>query len=362
MKKQPPRASSTASGSNPELKSTFLAYAEQVRPKVESHLHAKLSREIRGVKTLGPELVSACSALCEVCLRGGKRIRAALVFVGARCTQGRPSSELLTEIAAAVELLHAYFLVHDDWMDGDLVRRGGPSAHAMLRTLYGKEKGDAAAILAGDWGAAVANQWIAQLDLPKEKLSRLSSAYYAMQRAAIHGQLRDTLAEGHNLERTYELKTASYTVQGPLALGAIVGGAKPETLKALRAVAVPLGVAFQLRDDLIGLFSTESETGKPFGSDIKSGKFTAAASYALGCARGRAKRVLDTAFGNPNATQRELYDAVQVIESLGAKVKVERRIAQLLRISERRLREAPITTEGRILLASASQALALRST
>jgi geranylgeranyl diphosphate synthase, type I len=347
---------------NSEQKSRFLAFADEVRPRVERRLHRNLARELQAIKRFGPEVVSACSALSEVCLRGGKRIRAALVFAGASCCRGRVNESLLVEIGSVVELLHAYFLVHDDWMDGDLVRRGGPSAHAILRDCYGQAAGDSAAILAGDWGATVANHWMAQLDLPLATATHLRRAYYDMQRAAIYGQLRDTLIKGDNIELTYVLKTASYTVEGPLVLGAIVGGATPATLSALKKFAIPLGIAFQLRDDLIGLFSDEAATGKPFGSDLKAGKYTSAARYALDRARGADKRLIKSVFGNPRATKRQLRDAVNLIGALGARAEVERRILQLVRLAARRLQAAPIADEGRELLASASSALALRST
>jgi len=295
-------------------------------------------------------------------LRGGKRIRATLVHVGALCFRKHVNQSLLEELGAAIELLHAYFLVHDDWMDGDLVRRGGPSAHAILREQFGQAAGDAAAILAGDWGATVANHWMSRLDLPKAALCHVLVAYYEMQRAAIYGQLRDSLARGVDIERTYALKTASYTVEGPLVLGALAMGVKPKDVKVLSGFATPLGVAFQLRDDLIGLFSSETETGKPFGSDLKAGKFTFVAGDALARARGNELRLLQSAFGNARATKAQLRDAVNIIESLGARERAERRIVQLLALAQHRLAKAPISAQGEALLLSAAQALALRST
>ncbi len=341
--------------------SVFLAFADGVRAKVETRLRRRLATEIRGLNAIGPEAVSACTALSDVCMRGGKRLRAALVSAGARCFRLRQDDELLIEIGAAVELLHAYLLVHDDWMDGDLVRRGGPSAHALLRRLYGQPAGDAAAILAGDWGAAVANDWMSQLALPRPTLARLLSTFSQMQRAAIGGQLRDILAKDSDIERTYQLKTASYTVEGPLALGALVSGATATGLGAIRKFAIPVGVAFQLRDDLIGLFGATTDTGKPFGSDLRAGKRTPAAIYAISRARGSDRRILAGVFGNPQASNRQLRNAVQVFESVGAKQLVEQRIASLLKLANRQLRLAPINEEGRELLASAATALVLRS-
>lgn len=350
-----------ASDTKPLDESPFAAFAGGVRVKVEARLRRRLASELRGVRAFGPEAASACAALSEVCLRGGKRLRAVLVCAGALCFNRRHDKSVLVEIGTAVELLHAYFLVHDDWIDGDLLRRGGPSAHGRLRGLYGQATGDAAAILAGDWGAAVASDWMAQLPLPAVTTTKLLSVFSQMQRAAIGGQMRDILANGEDIERTYRLKTASYTVQGPLTLGAIVGGASSRQLTAIRGFALPLGVAFQLRDDLIGLFGATQETGKPFGSDLRAGKRTLAASYALKLARGADRRIIADVFGNPKASQRQLRDAVGVFESVGAQKMVEKRIASLLRTAIRHLRLAPIREEGRELLVSAATALTLRS-
>ena len=355
------RAAADCEPGNPR-ESTFLPFVEGVRSQVEAELRRRLAREMRALKPVGPEAVSACAALSDVCLRGGKRLRAALVCAGARCFQKRPNDALLIQIGAAVEVLHAYFLVHDDWIDGDLMRRGGPSAHATLRERYGNALGDAAAVLAGDWGAAVANDWMAQLKSPPRTLTRLLAAFSDMQRAAIGGQLRDTLVRGTDIERTYQLKTASYTVQGPLSLGAIAGGAGVDDLRTLRKFSLPVGVAFQLRDDLIGLFEPETVTGKPFGSDLRAGKYTAAAVYALNHAHGAERRLLLRVFGNRRASRRQLVQAVQAMESLGARSQVERRIRSLLGLANRSLRKATIREDGRELLVSAANALALRST
>ena len=122
-----------------------------------------------------------------------------------------------------------------------------------------------------------------------------------------------------------------------------------------------MGIAFQLRDDLIGLFGVTADTGKPFGSDLRAGKPTVAAKYAISRARGSDRRILAEVFGNSRATVQQLHDAVRVFESVGAKQVVERRIARLLSMANHQLRLAPITDDGRQLLASAATALALRS-
>ena len=339
----------------------FLRFAESIRPRVERRLRQRLSAELRSSKLLGPQAVSVCRALVDVCLRGGKRSRAALVAVGGRCFGRQSNDALLLEIGAAVEVLHTYFLVHDDWIDGDLVRRGGPSAHAQLRQLYGTALGDAAGVLAGDWGSVVANQWMTSLTLPQRRLTKVLAVFAAMQRAAIGGQLRDLLATDSRIEQTYRLKTASYTVEGPLALGALASGAGPRELDVIRKFAEPTGVAFQLRDDLIGLFASPKQTGKPFGSDLRAGKRTAVASHALRVAKGTDKRVIVRAFGNPTATALELREAVRSIDRVGSRSYVESRIDQLIATACGHLDSTRVTDEARALLTSAAFTLALRS-
>ena len=332
-----------------------------MRAKVEARLRRRLATEVRNMEYIGPQAASACEALSDLCLRGGKRLRAALVSTGALCFRKPYDDKLLIDIGAAVELLHTYFLVHDDWMDGDLVRRGGPSAHAVLRRSHGQASGDAAAILAGDWGSAVENAWMAQLPLPPKTLTPVLTAFSRMQRDAVAGQLRDILAKDNDIELTYQLKTASYTVEGPINLGAIVAGATINDLRQIRRFATPVGIAFQLRDDLIGLFGSTTTTGKPFGSDLRAGKRTAVAVCALERARGSNRRIIAETFGNPRASNRQLKEAVHVIESVGAKSLVEQRIVELLELAERQLRVAPVSAAGRKLLASAASALVLRS-
>jgi geranylgeranyl diphosphate synthase type I len=272
-----------------------------------------------------------------------------------------PDVDVIADAGAALELLHGYFLVHDDWMDGDLVRRNGPSVHATLRTKLGDDAlGDAAAIMAGDWGVAVATDWMARLAVKPQLLSRALQCFTAMQLAAVTGQIRDLLATDDRPEITYELKTASYTVSGPLRLGAILGGAKDSTLSDLERFALPIGVAFQLRDDLIGVFSPEAVTGKPFASDIKQGKRTVLALEGRRRADGAMLKRWNRVFGNATSSRRDLESVVEFLEHCGAKDAVERRISKLYSESLAALDGARLKPRGKELLRSAAAALIVR--
>src|SRR5262249_23537715 len=156
---------------------------------------------------------------------------------------------------AALEILHAYLLVHDDWMDQDEVRRGGPSVHVMLRRAVSDDRlGDAAAILAGDFGSAMAQRLLLQVEAPAAHLAEAAKVFARIQEDVVLGQTLDLLDPSCDVETKHDLKTGSYTVRGPLALGAALAGASDERRAALERFGAPLGVAFQLRDDLLGVF------------------------------------------------------------------------------------------------------------
>jgi geranylgeranyl diphosphate synthase type I len=339
----------------------FLAFLAKNKKRFDARLKSKLKAELRRFPRVGPTVALTAGSLVDLCERGGKRVRPGLLLAGSICVTEEPDLDVLADAGAALELLHGYFLVHDDWMDGDLVRRGGPSVHAALRAKLGSNAlGDAAAIMAGDWGVAVATDWMAQLPVNPRLLSKALRCFTEMQLAAVTGQIRDLLATDDRPEVTYELKTASYTVSGPLKLGAILGGATAPRLQALERFALPVGIAFQLRDDLIGVFSPEEVTGKPFASDLKQGKRTVLALQGQRRARGTMLERWNRVFGNAAASRRDLEEVVRFLEDSGAKAAVERRIAKLYAESLEALDGARLRAPGKELLRSAATALVVR--
>jgi geranylgeranyl diphosphate synthase, type I len=336
----------------------FKHFLVRHKARFETHMRRRLQRAQRRFPRAGGPTLDATQALIDLCERGGKRIRPALVLAGAMCVAARPPMPLLLDAASALELLHGYFLVHDDWMDGDLVRRGGPSVHASLRRRFGNQHiGDSAAILAGDWGVAVATDWMADLPLAGTQARAALRCFAGMQLAAVVGQIRDLLADDDDVEQTYRLKTASYTVSGPLLVGAILAGASQTQQKAIGDFAVPVGVAFQLRDDLIGVFAPPEQTGKPFASDIRAGKRTLLVLECLRRASPAEARFLRRVLGDAKASRSDLLKFVRLLESTGARTQVEDRIRVLHRRGLSKLVGARLRPEGKALLASASTLL-----
>jgi geranylgeranyl diphosphate synthase, type I len=344
------------------LELSFAALVNAVQAEVDARLVELLDAEVRSAARLAPEVRDMVVALSDLCRRGGKRLRPTLVVVGALAASRRIELDVALDAGVALELLQAYFLIHDDWMDGDAVRRGGPSVHTMLaRRFKDRHKGDASAILAGDYGIALATTVLAGLAIAPKLHRPLFDCYARMQRSAVAGQQIDIIARAEDVERAYALKTGSYTVHGPLELGAILAGGSAATLGSLGRFSGPLGVAFQLRDDLLGAFGEPKKTGKPFGNDIRAGKRTALLVKALAVARGSDKRILQRVVGNAEADDAEVGAVLSIFERTGARTEVEARVKKLAGDALGALGRG-VTPRGRELLSEAVNVLTERGT
>lgn len=343
----------------------FLDFAASVRGTVERDLISFLASKVAWAQAYGRDPEAMVAAIENLTLRGGKRLRAILVAAGylATAMEGPPWDIAVRSPMVAIELLQTYLLIHDDWMDEDETRRGGPTVHAMLRGQYGSiHAGAIGAILAGDFAGALALEAMAAATVSAERSVAASQEFARIQLDVAVGQLLDVRgsAIGHaQLEAMYHLKTGSYTVRGPLAIGAILGGASAEARAALDAFGSPLGVAFQLRDDLLGTFGDPRATGKPAGSDLRLGKHTALVAE-VACDP-VATAALARVHGVADAPQAEVERVVQLLITSGAKERVERRLACLLDEARRALERTPFTAPGRNVLAGAVLALGERN-
>ena len=338
----------------------FLALLASVKQDIDQRLEAHFADQLELVAPHGREVAAMVASLARLGLRGGKRLRPALLAAGYRLVLPKADLEPALEAGLALELLHTYLLVHDDWMDGDALRRGGPTVHAELaKRLKSERRGHATAILAGDFAASLALDVLSRVKAPLANGPLLFGAFARMQRDATLGQVLDVASDDHDPEAIYALKTGSYTVLGPLRLGALLAGAKPSTLKAIDAFATPVGIAFQLADDHLSAFGDPQATGKALGNDLRAGKRTPLVLEALKRARGSDRRALSHAFGNARASVKAVTQALAVLERSGAKKKIETRIEQLLAQGLAGL-GAGVTRQGRELLEGAALALTSR--
>ncbi|MFD9722326.1 polyprenyl synthetase family protein [Streptomyces sp. NPDC059072] len=280
---------------------------------------------------------------------GGKRLRSQLVWWSMRACGGDDgaTAAVALRIGAALELLQSCALVHDDVMDGATVRRGRPALHADVRELYSSAAspdraarfGEAAAILAGDLALAWADDVVAETALDpgtaasvRRLWSDMRTEMVAGQFLDLRGQLTGTRSQLEAL-RAAHLKSALYSVERPLVLGAVVAHADGSTIRALSSTGRCVGMAFQLRDDLDDLFGDPLHTGKSCGGDIREGKPTYLAALAMARAEATGDRpalaVLERALGDANLTAAGLDEVRQVLVRTGARQAVETKIAHL---------------------------------
>jgi geranylgeranyl diphosphate synthase type I len=341
------------------LASDFPALLAAVRPAIEQRLSALWDGRIAELRPHGAEVTAMASAARDLTLRGGKRYRAALLAAAYGGVAPGASLEPAFQAGVALELLQTYLLIQDDWMDGDLTRRGGPSVHAALsQRLGGAHLGASSAMLASDLSWNLAFEVASSIDLPADRVLATLRALVHVHQDVIVGQQIDMLGRAEDVEAMHALKTGSYTVRGPLALGATLAGASPATRAALDRFAAPVGVAFQLRDDLLGTFGSPGETGKPVGNDLRAGKRTAILAEAEGRLGDAARAVLDRAFGQAEATDGEVIAATAALEACGARAAVSDRLARLCREAMELATALPLAEPAPALLAGAAAALA----
>jgi len=317
-----------------------------------------LDGEIARWSAIDDVLVEPLLALRELVAAGGKRLRPAFchwAFVGAG---GDSDDPRVIDAGAAVELLHTFALVHDDVMDGSDRRRGRPSVHrgfadahdAMRRRGEARRFGEGAAILVGDFAFVYADRLLGSAPIGVRSIFdelrvELCVGQYLDLSATARGA-RDP-ADAHRIEW---YKSAKYTVERPMHLGAALAGRLAELAEPLSAVGLPLGEAFQLRDDILGVFGDAEVTGKPVGDDLREGKLTPL--VAIAAARvgdGPAARLLER-IGTPDLSEAEVVVLRALLVDVGALDDVERAIEQKLARALDALAVAPITERARVAL------------
>jgi geranylgeranyl diphosphate synthase, type I len=335
---------------------TFVVLARATKTQVDSALEKLAAREIEKAEKLAPDAAVVMRALFDLATRGGKRLRPALVRAANAACGGEGSAVI--ECGVALEVIQAYLLIHDDWMDHDDVRRGGPSVHASLRATFGdRDAGDACAILAGDYAQGLALDLMTQARVPPVRMVAAVRELASMLTDVVTGQILDVRGAGA-VETIHRLKTSSYTTRAPLALGAILAGADASIVEGLRAAGEPMGVAFQLQDDLLGTFGDPNKTGKSARSDLKQGKRTALIAELEGDAA--AKALLPRVLGVADAKDADVDALVARMIASGAKARVEARRAELVAQASTEIDRLAIAAEGKRLLHEAAAALAKR--
>ncbi|MFE8910873.1 polyprenyl synthetase family protein [Streptomyces globisporus] len=271
---------------------------------------------------------------------GGKRIRPTLCVVGWRATGRTDTPAQLLHLAAAIELFHAAAMIHDDIIDRSATRRGHPSAHHALRsqcTAAPDSKsatwfGNSAALILGDLALSWSDQLLYRGQLDTAQLHATHPLLDRLRSEALIGCYVELLATGqHSSDLTLPteiniLKSAKYTIERPLQLGATLGGADPALLEIFTAYGIPLGEAFQLRDDILGVFGDTSTTGKPALDDLREGKPTLLLALAQSRADTHQRAQLHRLVGHPHLDEEGAATVREILTLTGARQEVERRI------------------------------------
>ncbi|WP_172824755.1 polyprenyl synthetase family protein [Pajaroellobacter abortibovis] len=338
----------------------FLAYWKEMQIAVEAQLESCLERCERHMGHLHPFLGLVAQQFRSLTMRGGKRLRSILLCSAYEACGGEDGEEVI-QAAVAFELLQSYLLIHDDWMDDDLMRRGGPTVHASFAEHYqSKDVGAAVAILAGDLASAMAQKELFSLPLPEERVLKAARHFALLQKEVIWGQLLDIcpFEEEVPWHTFLDLKTGSYTVRGPIAMGCILAEGTQEQQKTLEAFARPLGIAFQIRDDLLGVFGDSEATGKPIWNDIRKGKQTFLMAEASRHEKVRA--LLPQVYGRGDWTPQEMSSLLTAIEEAGVRDVMEARLRSFLEEALQALLLCPISKRGAELLEGAAYQMIYR--
>lgn len=302
---------------------------------LDAELEVFLDKKLKTAEKISPMARGMVQNIKNYVLSSGKRIRPALMYHTYLSLAGKAGSRKKEALRAAMapEFIHTWFIIHDDIIDKDDLRRGNPSMHYLYRKL-GKSKfnnsADAAhygysqAISAGDMAAGFANEVIADSMLSERIKSGLSKKISDIIFNTAIGEFYDVFAaiEKNISEKEVltilEYKTARYTVEGPIHLGAIMAEAGDKVIKNLNDYSVPLGIAYQIQDDILGVFGASKETGKPVGADIREGKKTLLVVKALEAGNAEQRAKINSALGNHEITGKEIREAQEIIKETGS--------------------------------------------
>ncbi|MFB1297205.1 bifunctional (2E,6E)-farnesyl/geranyl diphosphate synthase [Mycobacterium sp. pW049] len=351
--------------------------AVELAAAVTEQLRDYLRGRRRDAAYIGADYAVLTEAVEEFVLRGGKRLRPAFAYWGWRAVAGTEPEPHVLRLFSALELLHACALVHDDVIDASATRRGLPTVHKIFTERHrtnnwhgsSEQFGLSAAILLGDLALVWADDIVATAAIDVDAHRRVQRVWAAIRTEVLGGQYLDIVNESSGSETVASAltvniyKTASYTISRPLQMGAAAAADCPDILEAFHELGTSLGVAFQLRDDVLGVFGDPAVTGKPSGDDLRSGKRTVLLAEAVELADKHdpiAAKLLRTSVGT-DLTDAQVKDVCQVIESVGALAAVENRIDTLTRRALQTLNAAPIDAQAKAGLTELARLAANRS-
>jgi geranylgeranyl diphosphate synthase type I len=352
----------------PPLPPLAAAGLDQLREAVSAAVTGFLDRQEAILTGMDPALGAVVDEV-RALVGGGKRLRPAFAYWGWRgalagAPAGAEDEDAVLRAVSALEFLHASALVHDDVMDAAETRRGRPATHRGFSALHAGDglAGDAdafgtgAAILVGDLALVWSDELLGCSGLSAAALGRARTVWDVMRAEVMSGQYLDLLRAAGGLPGAHgaltvaRYKSAGYTVQRPLQLGAAVAAGRPEVREAFSRIGLALGEAFQLRDDVLGVFGDPAVTGKSADDDLREGKRTLLVELAEERADRAGRRLLRDSLGNPAAGPDDLDALRRLLETTGALARVEHRIAEGTATARAAIAQAPIAEDARAAL------------
>lgn len=350
------------------------APVQSVADAVNRRLGDLLGSEVERWSGVDSDLAAPFDALRSYVMAGGKRLRPAFCFWAFVGAGGDPDDPAITDAGAALEMLHTAALVHDDIIDGSPRRHGADTVHVRFGDLHRRRDwagssarfGDGSAIIIGDLALVYSSRLLAGAPGPA------MTVFEEMCLEVNVGQYLDILGAAEGIggpadgearaRRICRYKTAKYTIERPLHLGAAL--AAPDRLAELAAplseFGLPLGEAFQLKDDLLGVFGDPAVTGKPVADDLREGKPTLLASLAAARVPAPRRAWFGDRFGADDLTDSDVTAMQDLIERTGARAEVEATIETLVRRSEEALAALPLTADARRALGELARFVAGR--
>lgn len=358
----------------------------RLRRAVQRRLDDVLAHQASVLAEVGPECAPVTEAVARL-VSGGKRLRASFTYWGFIGAGGLDEvlgdADAVVSVAASLELFHAAALIHDDVMDASDTRRGMPAVHRQFASLHrsrgwsgdAERFGAASAILAGDLCLSWSDEVLGSAGLDPAALARAKSVFDRMRTQLMGGQHLDMLAQvmplptgaqarGDALDRARRVirfKSAKYSIEHPLLIGAALADGGPEVMAAYSAYGLPLGEAFQLRDDVLGVFGDPAATGKPAGDDLREGKRTVLVVLALERADPGQAAALREGLGDPALDVPGVESLRGVIRESGALAQVEELIDDAALRSRSALEAAPVTEAARRALSDLVDAATARA-
>lgn len=310
----------------------FKQTLEKLKKEVDAELQEYLSQAIKDVERQDKEAGRMLRHVAKIIMSGGKRIRPILMYMGYVAAGGKDKKKIV-KASVGIELIHNFFLVHDDIMDHGQTRHGVETVHNLYEknstTIFpdceeSSHFGNSMAIMAGDLLEVLGNQAILRSGFDSKLKTKAISELQLTIANTIVGQVQDVCIE--NKKQTsekevlamYKNKTAKYTIENPLKIGAILAGADAKFLEKISLSALPIGLAFQLQDDILGLFGVSEKIGKNSGADIKEGKKTLLVIKAFDKAEIEDVKFMKKMLGNAKITGLEIEKFKSIIEKTGA--------------------------------------------